>query len=147
MDIQVIETRLQKLDNYLHGLRPFQQVPRQEYVADENMQMIVERRLQLAIQVCLDVASYPVARLALRPPDEQENVFAVLGREGILPPALAQDMVGMARFRNILVHDYLSINPDLVHQHMSERLADFDAFSRAIVDRFLSPLSTPPTAS
>jgi hypothetical protein len=50
VDTEVIETRLQKLDGYLRGLRPFQQIPRQEYVADENMQMIVEIVIRLVIR-------------------------------------------------------------------------------------------------
>ncbi len=103
------------------------------------MQMIVERRLQLSIQVCIDIANYLIAHLGLCVPDEQENVFAVLGREGIIPPDLAQRMVGMVRFRNILVHNYLDIDAALVHRLLAQHLADFDQFSREIVGQFLPP--------
>jgi uncharacterized protein YutE (UPF0331/DUF86 family) len=135
---------LNKLDGYLRGLRPFQRIPLPEYLADENMQMIVERRLQLAIQACIDIANHLVARLGTRLPEEQENVFALLGSEGILPVDVAQRMVGMVRFRNILVHDYLEIDAAQVHANLGERLGDFDQFSRAIAARFLGP---PPTRS
>ena len=47
--------------------------------------MIVERCLQLSIQVCIDIANYLIARLGLRAPDSQENVFAVLGRRESSP--------------------------------------------------------------
>ena len=107
LDITVIKTRLRKLDDYPHSLLPSQRVLLEEYLADENMQMIVERRLQLSIQACTDIANYLIARLGLRVPDEQENVFVVLAQEGIISSDLAQRMVGMVRFRNILVHDYL----------------------------------------
>lgn len=136
VDIRVIATRLNKLDAYQRGLLPFQQVPLEEYLADENMQMIVERRLQLSIQVCIDIASYMIARLGLRVPDSQENVFAILGTEGIITPDLAQRMVGMVRFRNILVHDYLDLDSRLVHSHLSQRLSDFDQFSRELIQQF-----------
>lgn len=136
VDIRVIATRLNKLDAYQRGLLPFQQVPLEEYLADENMQMIVERRLQLSIQVCIDIANYMIARLGLRVPDSQENVFAILGTEGIITPDLAQRMVDMVRFRNILVHDYLDLDSRLVHSHLSQRLSDFDQFSRELMDQF-----------
>jgi len=100
------------------------------------MQMIVERRLQLSIQACTDIANYLIARLGLRVPDSQENVFAVLGAEGIITPDLAQRMVGMVQFRNILVHDYLDIDSRLVHSHLSQRLSDFEQFSRELVEQF-----------
>ena len=100
--------------------------------------MIVERRLQLSIQVCIDIANYLIAHLGLKVPDEQENVFAVLGQEGIISPDLAQRMVGMVRFRNILVHDYLEIDSSIVHSHLTQRLADFDQFSREIIAQFVA---------
>ena len=115
---------------------PFQQISLEEYLADENMQMIVERRLQLSIQACIDIANYLIARLGLRPPDTQENVFTVLGVEGIISQDLAQRMVGAVRFRNILVHDYLDIDSRLVHNLLRQSLSDFDQFCREIIDQF-----------
>lgn len=85
MDIAVIVTRLQKLDSYLQSLRQLAKAPLDEYLADDNIQAIVERRLQLAIQVCIDVSNYLISHLGLRAPDELENVFTVLGREGLIP--------------------------------------------------------------
>jgi uncharacterized protein YutE (UPF0331/DUF86 family) len=135
-DIRVIATRLKKLDAYQRGLLPFQQIPLEEYLVNENMQMIVERRLQLSIQVCIDMANYLIAHLGLRAPDSQENVFTALGTEGVISQDLAQRMVGMVQFRNILVHDYLDIDSRLVHSHLSQRLSDFDQFSRELVEQF-----------
>jgi uncharacterized protein YutE (UPF0331/DUF86 family) len=136
LDTKVIAMRLNKLDGYQRGLLPFQQIPLEEYLADENMQMIVERRLQLSIQVCIDIANYLIAHLGLRAPDSQENVFTVLGAESIIPSDLAGRMVGMVGFRNILVHDYLDINSRLVHSHLGQRLSDFEAFSQALIAQF-----------
>ena len=41
-DIRVIATRLKKLDAYQRGLLPFQKIPLEDYLVDENLQMIVE---------------------------------------------------------------------------------------------------------
>jgi uncharacterized protein YutE (UPF0331/DUF86 family) len=130
--------RLKKLDNYLRTLRQMQAVPLDEYLADDNIQTIVERKLQLAIQACMDIASYLIGQLGLTAPDEPHNVFAVLGAEGIVSSGLAGRMVGMVRFRNILVHDYLEIDPVVVHHNLTGELDDFDQFSQEIIARFLS---------
>lgn len=132
VDTRVIATRLQKLEGYVQHLRTLQQAPLDEYIEDENLQAIVERRLQLSIQVCIDIASYLIAQLGLQAPDEQHNVFVVLGREHIISPDLANRMIGMVRFRNILVHDYLDIDSKLVYQHLSERIKDFEQFAQEI---------------
>lgn len=129
---------MQRLDGYLKSLRQLQRISLEEYLADENIQAIVERRLQLAIQICLDIANYLIAHLRLPAPEELPNVFDILGREGIIPADLAHRMVGMVRFRNILVHNYLEIDARRVYRHLSEDLDDFDRFARVIVERYLS---------
>ena len=115
-----------------------QAVPLDEYLSDDNIQTIVERKLQLAIQACMDIASYLIGQLGLTAPEEPHNVFAVLGQEGVINRELAGRMVGMVRFRNILVHDYLEIDSEIVHRNLTEELEDFDQFSQEIIARFLS---------
>ena len=137
MDTTVIIMRLQKLDAYLQSLRQVQTVPLDEYLDDDSIQTYVERKLQLAIQVCMDIGNYLIGQLGLAVPDEPENVFAVLGREGILDRELARRMVGMVRFRNILVHDYLDIDSQIVYHNLTDELGDFDQFSQEVVGRFL----------
>jgi uncharacterized protein YutE (UPF0331/DUF86 family) len=115
-----------------------QAVTLDEYLDDDNIQTIVERKLQLAIQVCMDIGSYLIGQLGLTAPDEPENVFAVLGREGVINKELARRMVGMVRFRNILVHDYLEIDSNIVYHNLTEELYDFEQFSQEIITRFLT---------
>jgi uncharacterized protein YutE (UPF0331/DUF86 family) len=133
MDTGPILTRLHKLDDYLTKLRARVSLSDVEYLADSDQQDIVERNLQLAIQTCIDVANYIIAYEGLRSADKLENVFAVLGEADIIPMDLASRMVGMVRFRNILVHNYLDIDSSLVYEHLTHRLDDFEAFARAIL--------------
>jgi uncharacterized protein YutE (UPF0331/DUF86 family) len=115
-----------------------QKVSLDEYLDDDSIQTYVERKLQLAIQVCMDIGNYLIGQLGLPVPDAQENVFAVLGREGVIERDLARRMVGMARFRNILVHDYLEIDSHIVYHNLTDELGDFDQFAREVATRFLA---------
>lgn len=105
---------------------------RSRYLGDEDLQAQVERRLQLAAQIAIDLANYFIARRGLEIPDVEEHVFVILGRAGIIDAALAQRQKGLVRFRNILVHDYLSVDPGLVYEHLSQRIEDFGAFARQV---------------
>jgi uncharacterized protein YutE (UPF0331/DUF86 family) len=137
VDTRVIVMRLRKLDGYLLSLRQVQTVPLEEFLDDDGIQTYVERKLQLTIQVCMDIGNYLIGQLGLAVPDEAENVFAVLGREGVIERDLARRMVGMVRFRNILVHDYLDIDSQIVYHNLTDELGDFDRFAQTILDRFL----------
>jgi len=137
VDTRVIVMRLRKLDGYLLSLRQVQTVPLEEFLDDDGIQTYAERKLQLAIQVCMDIGNYLIGQLGLAVPDEAENVFMVLGREGVIDRDLARRMVGMVRFRNILVHDYLDIDSQIVYHNLTDELGDFDQFAQAILDQFL----------
>lgn len=112
----------------------FQNLSLDEYREDDDIQTIVERKLQLAIQTCMDIANYIIARQKLHIPDDEENIFLVLSQEGIIEDDLAKRMKGMVNFRNILVHEYLEIDNEIVHTKLTENLQDFDKFARSIVD-------------
>ena len=137
VDTTVITMRLQKLDGYVRTLRQMQAVPLDEYLNDDNIQTIVERKLQLSIQVCMHIGSYLIGQLGLAVPHQPQNIFAVLGHEGVISSPLARRMVGMVRFRNILVHDYLEIDAHIVYHNLTGELDDFDQFSQEIIARFL----------
>lgn len=133
MDIRVIQARLKKLDELYTDLERFRALSLEEYLNNADTQAIVERKLQLAIQVCMDIANYIIAHHQLKVPDDERGLFTALVEAGILSHELAQRMRGMVNFRNILVHAYLEIDPVLVHKHLTERLEDFNDFARAIV--------------
>lgn len=133
MDKKVIEARLKKLDEYQKSLLRFQDIELNEYRADDDIQTIVERKLQLAIQTCIDISNYIIARNRFRIPDEEENIFLVLAQEGIIEEDLAERMKGMVNFRNILVHEYLEIDNDIVHKQLTGNILDFDHFAKSIV--------------
>ncbi len=135
LDRKAVEERLVRLGHLLRRLERDARCSLEEYLADDDLQARVERRLQLAAHVCLDVANYAVARAKLEIPEEEENVFVVM-TSGILEPALGERMKGLSRFRNILVHDYLTVDPAIVHRLLVTRLGDFRRFAAAVV-RFL----------
>lgn len=133
MDPKVIEARLKKLDGYCSSLLRFESLPLAEYSQSDDIQTIVERKLQLCIQACIDIANYLISRERLQIPDEEGNIFVVLEGEGIIGKELAQRMKGIVNFRNILVHEYLEIDNELVHRNLTQNLQDFNEFAQAII--------------
>lgn len=143
MDNRVLATRLRRLQGFVESLAALLPISRDAYLADDRLQGFVERRLQLSIQACMDIASYLVGQLTLSAPDNASNVFQVLAHEGIIDRDLGARMAGMVRFRNILVHDYLDVDSERVYQHFAHELGDFDEFARQIIARFLTDAPRP----
>jgi len=103
-------------------------------VKDTERQAVVERWLQICAQICIDTGASLIAEFGLKAPDELPNIFTTLGEAGIIPNELGSRMVGITRFRNILVHEYLTIDPVIVYERGTNGLSDFDDFGRAITE-------------
>jgi uncharacterized protein YutE (UPF0331/DUF86 family) len=88
--------------------------------------------LQVAIQCALDIGNHVIAEENLTAPEDQADIFQILGASGILPPPFAERIVPMAGFRNILVHDYLRIDHARVYSILTQALTDLEEFARHV---------------
>lgn len=132
MDTSSVVERLRRLKDEVEGLQPYTRLSLEEYITDKVRQLAIERRLQLAAQVCIDIGNYLVAYYGLHTPEIPESIFVILGRENLIPQTLGLEMVGIVRFRNILVHGYLEVDPAKVHAVLTNGLSTFLEFAQAI---------------
>lgn len=116
------------LDRYVAQVSEYRGVTVEEYRRDWRTQRIIERTLQMAIEVCVDVATHVIAARALRVPSTYGEAFEVLGEAGLLPPDLCAAMIRMAGFRNVIVHEYTRVDPEIVVRVLRERLGDLAKF-------------------
>jgi len=104
-----------------------------EYVDNTRLRKAVERSLQVAVEACLDIGRRLIALEGFRYPESNRDVFQVLGEEGVVPQELLPSLLDMARFRNLIVHDYAKIDDAKVYAILKKRLGDLDEYARAIV--------------
>lgn len=104
----------------------------QEYLNDTRLRKAVERSLQVSMEICLDIGRRLIALEGFRYPDDNQSVFAILAEERIVSANLLPALLDMARFRNLVVHDYARIDDAKVYAILRTRLGDFDAFAEAV---------------
>lgn len=134
VDKELILRKLAELDEYLEQIKEFQGIGLQEYASDWKAQRIVERTLQIMIETCVDVAGHIIADKGFRIPNTYSDVFKVMGEEQILEPGLLSNMMKMAKFRNIVVHQYDKIDAEIVIGILKRNLTDFVAFKQSILN-------------
>ncbi|MGC8781190.1 MAG: type VII toxin-antitoxin system HepT family RNase toxin [Anaerolineae bacterium] len=121
------------LDEYTADLRQLQDVDFHTYVENKLVRRTVERTLHLAVEACLDIGQHIIAQEGFRRPTDNQDVFVVLAEEGIVSDELLPSLIAMARFQNLIVHDYARIDNAIVFGILKRRLDDLDAYARAIV--------------
>lgn len=87
----------------------------------------VKYLLLTAIEGCIDVAQHLCAVSAWGPPNDNGDAMALLGAHGILSGDLAVSMRRAVGFRNVLVHEYVAVDDDVVRLRVRDHrdLADF----------------------
>lgn len=133
---RVIEC-LRRISADVQDLREKAHTPKEVYLRGRDVQAIVERRLQTAIESCLNIGNHLIARLGLRAPQDYGEVFRILRDAHVLPPESAEAMVDMAWFRNLLVHLYWQLDYERMYDALQGRLASLEAFASHI-ERWLS---------
>lgn len=139
VDKRLILRKLADLDEYLKQIREFEGVSAKDYASDWKVQRIVERTLQIMIETCLDVAGHIISDARWRVPETYADMFRILVQNHVLAETQLRSLEKMARFRNVVVHDYEKIDPEIVVGILQNNLVDFERFRAAVIDYIQSP--------
>ena len=116
----------------MKALRQYRKLTYEKFSQDRTISRAAERYFQLAIQAALDISAVVLAEEGVSIPEEYRDIFPRLGDIGVLPPEFAQKLVGMAKFRNVLVHLYLQVDPEKVYHYLQHDLGDLERFAQYI---------------
>lgn len=133
VDRDLLLRKLADLDQYLGQVSEYRDITIDQYRGDWKTQRIVERTLQMAIELCVDIANHIIADRGLRVPATYSEAFDVLGEAGLLDAARRDVMIHMSKFRNVIVHDYARVDSTIVVQILREHLEDFTRFKAAVL--------------
>ena len=133
VDKTLILRKLSDVTEYLDQLAEFGKITVEVYSSDWKIQRIVERTLQMMIEVCADIASHIISDSSYRIPKTYADAFRILWEQGILDESLSHKMEQMAKFRNIVVHQYDEVDATIVVGILQKHLSDFDDYKDAII--------------
>jgi len=132
LDRERILAKVDELDGYLKELRQIAPTSFDEYRQTEKRRAC-ERLLQIAIEVIIDICHLLVTGLRLGLPAEEDDLFEKLSQAEIISPQMKETVKRMKGFRNILVHAYGEVDDRIVYEMVSERLGDFTAFKKEVL--------------
>ena len=134
VDKTLILRKLSELEEYSGQLKEYANVTIEQYSRDWKVQRVVERTLQMMIEICVDVAGHIISDKGYRIPTTYADSFRVLHENGVLNKNLFETMGKMAKFRNIIVHHYDKVDTEIVIGIVRRDLNDFSAYKDAIIN-------------
>lgn len=88
--------------------------------------------LQRACEACIDLAMHLVSENKWGIPQSSRDAFDLLFKNGVIDEALSHNLKAMVGFRNIAVHDYQSIQVEIIRTIIEKHLVDFISFAERI---------------
>jgi len=130
----VVVSLLRSLQERVGHLRKLQALTLKELTDDTIRWNAALHLLQVSVEVVTDISAHMLAGTGKGVPDNHRLIIRKMGEEGLLPSEFAARIAPMASFRNIVVHNYLSVDPQKVGELLQNRLGDFDEFVLHIYD-------------
>lgn len=134
VDAATVRRILNSLNEALEHLKSKQDVSFEEYKKDRDIQAIVERRLETAIQACIDIGNHIVSQQNWDSPSDYGEIFSILAEHRVLSEKQRDRLIRMVGFRNVLIHEYRDILLDKVYDILKNRLSDFYDFAQVVLD-------------
>lgn len=105
---------------------------KEELKQNMDLRQAMERRLQTAIEACIDLAFHIIAGEGLGVVEHNKDALLLLGEKKIIPMGLANRLADATDMRNVLVHGYEKVDLDQLYQAITEDVKDLKEFAQEI---------------
>lgn len=131
VDKEVIKRLLLYLEETIKEMRR-PNLTKKSLSEEKDLRLAMERRLQTAIESCIDIAFHIIAGQSLGIVEHNKDALLLLGEKGVINKNLAGRLSIATDMRNVLVHGYGHIDLDRFYEALTEDIADLKDFASEI---------------
>lgn len=102
-------------------------------LTDFTKQDSIILNIQRACEASIDLAMHIVSERKLGVPKSSREAFKLLLDAGLIENNLAKTLMNMDGFRNIAVHDYQTLNLEILKSILEKHIDDFKNFTKVIL--------------
>jgi len=136
---EIINERLREIEENLKILEELKAIDENKFCSDPKIFKLAERCLELSIQALLDICHHIISANDWPRPESNYQAIEIIAEGKVIPQEFAKKIAPMAGLRNILIHEYIKVDPAIIYQHI-QNLGDFYQFEKHIV-KYLSKIN------
>lgn len=127
----ILYKRIERAHEYILILKDIREnLSLEDFKKDLIIQGSIERYLHLTIEALLDIGNHIIADEGLGKVEVYSDIAKILSLNKYINKKQEEIFVKIIGFRNILVHDYLSIDKDIVYEILENGLGDLEGILR-----------------
>jgi uncharacterized protein YutE (UPF0331/DUF86 family) len=128
MNSPLIARKLESLAHCLRIIEDKKPVRLSDLENNYDLQDIISVNLERSIQLCVDISAIIISERDLKTSNTMAGSFKILEEAGILPDDLSVKLQKAVGFRNVSVHEYDSIDWEIVFDIIHHHLINFRNF-------------------
>jgi len=130
--LYLVMEKLHIMRKYIDELEAVGQLSYEEYQNDSLKRYAIERLIQLIVDLAVDINNLILAHLKQPASRDYFNSFIELGEADVLPVEFAVSMAPCTGMRNRLVHQYESIDSEIIYRSIPKTIDNFGKYMKYI---------------
>jgi len=132
VDKEKLAKYIRDLELYLNQIAELQKSDKQEFLRNWKVYDLAERKLHLVLETYLSIGEMVISEFGFRKPEKYSDIPRILCDNQIIPKDLSEKLIELAKFRNVLVHEYLYLDHERVYEHLQKDLFTVHEFLNCI---------------
>lgn len=129
VDREKIAERLTDIEMMLEKMEKYERMTLKEFLSKDDNFSLASYWIRIGIEAVLTIGTHILSRIPSNgKKKDYTQVILSLGEHKIIPESFAQQIKGMAGYRNRLVHLYWKIEPEEILKIIQEEMSDFKEF-------------------
>ncbi len=129
----VVLSKISNIKNCLKRIKDTTKLVPESLDDNFDTQDIFVLNLQRAIQATFDISNSLIKEYNLELPVNYKSGFEIIAKHNFIDKKNKEKMIKMAGFRNIAVHNYETINVEILKSILKNNLQDFEEFYTQIL--------------
>ncbi len=132
-----INDKILEVERFLRELESIAPQAYSDYEDDVKTRAACERYFEKITEALVDLAFLVIKDKALKLPEDDKEAFTVLAQAEIIPADLSEKLREAKGMRNVIAHEYGSVDDKLVFEAITEEIdSDAKSFVKAIRKRY-----------
>lgn len=119
---QIVNDKISEIEKYLEDLYSFVPSTFEEYKNDVKTKAACEHYFEKIVESLADLSFLIIKQKNLRLPKDDIDAFFVLSKNDIISNELAEKLKDAKGMRNILAHEYGTVNDEIIFEAITEEL-------------------------
>ena len=131
--MKVVLVKKESIERCIAEIRLYRSLPVGPPIPEHLVFNGIRSNLQIMAEQAIDIANHVIRKKKLGFPTDSPDSFEKLRKAGVIDDDLAQKMKGMVGFRNILVHDYTTLDQKIFEDVITNHLDDVLDFTNQVL--------------